>query len=262
MKRFQWIVLSAALVAAAVTQSAHARVSETTNQVYDTSAHPSLRLDNVNGDVTIEGWDKNSIEIVAVKSAGDKEDLDDLKIESRKDGDEVVVHVRYPHENNFWNHGHEGPQVDFTIHAPFGTEINKVEFVNGDVEINGVSGDVQASSVNGQVTGTKLGGDVNLSTVNGEVELVATSAIKSIRLNSVNGDIKLMLPKKFDARIEAGTLHGDIVAIDGLDVDATSFTGSSMKGVIGKGTMKVDLNTVNGSIRIRRDGESEDKNRG
>jgi DUF4097 and DUF4098 domain-containing protein YvlB len=63
-----------------------------------------------------------------------------------------------------------------------------------------------------------------------------------------------MLPKKFDARIEAGTVHGDITAIDGVDVDATKFTGSSMKGVIGKGTMKVDLSTVNGSIHIGREG--------
>ena len=63
------------------------------------------------------------------------------------------------------------------------------------------------------------------------------------------------LPKSFDASISAGTLNGDIHAIDGLDVDATNFTGSSMQGKIGKGGLKVDLNTVNGSIEIRREGE-------
>jgi Toastrack DUF4097 len=261
MKTLRWIVPGAAalVLAAAVTQNASAKVSETINQVYDTSAHPSLRIDNVNGALTLEGWDQNRIEITAVKTAGDAEDLAELKVELRKDGDNVVVHVKYPHENNFWNHGHEGPGVNFTIKVPKGTEIDKAEFVNGDIDITNVTGDVNASSVNGEVSGQKLGGDVNLSTVNGEVELVATSNIKSIMLNSVNGDIRLTLPKKFDARIEAGTIHGDIRAVDGLEVDETSFTGSSMSGVIGKGGMKVDLNTVNGSIRIQHGDEKSGK---
>jgi hypothetical protein len=256
MKTLRWIVPGTAVLvlSAAVTHSALARESETLNQAYDTNSHPSLRVDNVNGGLTLDGWDKNRIEITAIKTAANKEDLEDLKVEFEKNGDDIVVRVKYPHENNYWGHGHEGARVDFTIHVPRGTEIDKVEFVNGDVKITDVEGDVHASSVNGEVSGTKLGGDVNLSTVNGEVELMATSNIKSISLNSVNGDIRLMLPKKFDARIEAGTVHGDITAIDGVDVDATKFTGSSMKGVIGKGTMKVDLSTVNGSIHIGREG--------
>jgi hypothetical protein len=49
-------------------------------------------------------------------------------------------------------------------------------------------------------------------------------------------------------------VHGDITT-DGVDADVTKFVGTAMKGVIGKGTVKVDLNTVNGSIAIRREGE-------
>lgn len=261
MKRLQWIALWPAVLvlATAVTHPASAKTTETINQVYDTGAHPRLSIDNVNGDLTLEGWDKNKIEFTAVKTASNQERLEDLQVECRKDGDRVTIRVKYPHENTFSGHGDEGPRVDFTVHVPRGTEIDRIEFVNGDVEITNVEGDVEVSSVNGRVSGTKLGGDVNLSTVNGDVELVATSNISSIRLNSVNGDLKLMLPKKFDARIEAGTLHGDITAIDGIDVDATKFTGSSMQGVIGKGTMRVDLNTVNGSIQIRHEGSKGDR---
>lgn len=260
MRTRQWIALWPALLvlAASVTRDASAKVTETINQAYDTGAHPRLSIDNVNGDLTLDGWDKNRIELTAIKTASNQERLADLQVDCVKDGDRVTIHVRYPHDNNFTTHG-EGPRVDFTVHVPRGTEIGRVEFVNGDVEITNVEGDVEVSSVNGRVSGTKLGGDVNLSTVNGDVELAATSNISAIRLNSVNGDITLKLPKKFDARIEAGTLHGDITAIDGIDVDASKFVGSSMSGVIGKGTMKVDLNTVNGSIHIRREGDKGDR---
>jgi len=260
MNTRQWIALWPAVLvlATTVTRTVAARETETINQAYDTGAHPRLSLQNVNGDVTLDGWDKNRIECTALKTAPNQEGLQDLQVEFHKDGDRVTIRVKYPHENIFTHHG-EGPRVDFTLHVPRGTEIDRVEFVNGDVEITNVDGDVEASSVNGRVSGTKLGGDVNLSTVNGAVDLVATSNISSIRMNSVNGDISLRLPKKFDARIEAGTLHGDITAIDGIDVDATKFVGSSMSGVIGKGTMKVDLNTVNGSIHIRREGDKGDR---
>jgi DUF4097 and DUF4098 domain-containing protein YvlB len=249
MKTLRWIVPGAAalVLATAVTQNALARESETLNQVYDTGSHPRLSLTNVNGGVTIDAWDKNRVEVTALKTAKNKEDLDDMEVSFEKNDDRISIRVDYKHHHD-WDHNQSG-SAEFTLHVPRDTEIDRVELVNGDVKITGVEGDVEASSVNGEVDGHKLGGDVALSTVNGEVSLV-------------NGGINLYLPKKFDARIEAGTLHGDITAIDGIDVDATKFTGSSMKGVIGKGTMKVDLNTVNGSIQIRREGDSGDKNRG
>ena len=256
MKRLQWIALAPALLVLgmAVTEDAAAKVSETIHQVYDTSSHPLLRVKNINGDLSVEGWDKNRIEVTAVKSAKNQEDLDNVQVFAEKNGDRVSIRVEYKHDRDEWDHNQTG-SVDFTIHVPKGTEIDKVEFVNGDIDITGIEGDVEASSVNGEVTGQKLGGEVALSTVNGGVELVATGDISSVRLNSVNGDISLVLPKKFDARIEAGTLHGDITAIDGADVDATRFSGTSMRATLGKGTMRVDLNTVNGSIEIRREGE-------
>lgn len=254
MKRIQSILFAVLLVPGL----ASAKVTDTMHQVYDTSAHPRLSITNINGDLTVDTWDKSVIDITANKSAKNQEDLDNLEIFTEKNGDRVSVRVEYKHHRDEWNHNQTG-SVDFVVHVPKGTEIDKVEFVNGDVEISGVEGDVEASSVNGEVSGRKLAGDVVLSTVNGGVELIATADINSVRMNSVNGGISLVLPEKFDARIEAGTLHGDITAIDGTDVDATRFSGTSMRATLGKGTMRVDLNTVNGSIEIRREGEGGKK---
>ena len=259
MKRNQSIALASVVLALSttVTRNASAKVTETIHQVYDTSDHPRLSMKNINGDLTIEAWDKKTIEVTALKSAKNQEDLDNVEVFCEKNGDRVMVRVEYENDDE-WNHNQTG-SVDFTVHVPRGTEIDRVEFINGDVAISGVEGDVDAKSVNGEVTGRKLAGDVVLGTVNGDVELAATSDINFVRLNSVNGGITLVLPRKFDARIEAGTLHGDITHIDGADVDATRFSGTSMRATLGKGTMRVDLNTVNGSIEIRREGEGGKK---
>lgn len=254
-------LLSAALVVLATAPAAvSAREQVKDVQVFDTGSKPRLSLKNINGDLTVEGWDKNRIEVSIVKTASSTDRMDDIDVNVSMENDHLRIEVELDDEH-FGSHRGESARVDFTVHVPRGTRIDAVEMVNGDAAINGVSGDVEVSSVNGQVSGEKLGGHVELATVNGEVMLVAGDGVDSIRMNSVNGGVTLVLPKKFDASIHAGTLHGDIVAMDGLDVDATSFTGSSMKGTLGKGGLKVDLNTVNGSIEIRHEGEGGARDR-
>lgn len=260
MKAHRWIApVATILVLAMAVTSVSAKVSETINQVYDTNGHPRLSLKNVNGSLVIEGWDKNRIEVVAVKMARNKEILDELKVKSEMNNNHLQIEVKYDFDDDDYDDGNNYAEVEFTIKVPRGTEVDEVALVNGDVDISKVDGDADVASVNGDVTGQTLGGHVSLTTVNGGVELVANSAVKSITMNSVNGNVRLTLPRKFDASIDAGTVHGDIIVAEGIDVDMTKFSGTSMRGTIGKGTLKVNLSTVNGSIKIKRDGDNTKK---
>ena len=259
MKALRWIAVVPAvlLLATAAPHSVSAKVSETINQVYDTNSHPSLSLKNVNGNLVIEGWDKNRIEVTAVKTARNQEVLDQLKVKSDMNNNHLRIEVKYDFDSDDYDDdGHDYGAVNFTIKVPRGTEVSDIELVNGDIDISKVDGDAEVASVNGDVSGQELGGHVTLATVNGGVELVANTGIKSIAMTSVNGNVRLMLPRKFDASIDAGTVHGDITT-EGMDVEMSKFSGTSMRGTIGKGTLKVNLSTVNGSIKIRRDGESK-----
>jgi DUF4097 and DUF4098 domain-containing protein YvlB len=253
--KLRWMLLvpAAAVLLAAASGAAPVREQERIVEKYQTGSQPTLGLKNVNGDVVLEGWDENRIEVTAVKYASSKERLEDVEITFHMDDDRLRIEVD-PDGGDRWPSRHGSVGVDFEIHAPRGTKVDAIEVVNGGVKIRGIEGDVDVSSVNGGVSGEDLGGDVDLATVNGGVSLVAGGGADSIRLHSVNGGVLLVLPKKFDARIQAGTVHGTIRA-DG-EADATSFTGTSMSATLGKGGMKVDLNTVNGSIEIRRRGES------
>ena len=257
MKAFRWIAIlpAALMLVATASGSASARERETVNYNYDTSNHPRLSLKNINGDLTVDGWDKNRIEVTALKTASSTERLADIEIHAEMENDHLRIEVEFKTRNNWSSHG-ESMGVDFTVHVPRGSEIDAVEMVNGNVDLTHIDGDIEVSSVNGDVSGDKLGGNVEMATVNGEASLIANGGVDSISMHSVNGGVLLVLPRKFDARISAGTVHGSIRAVDGMGVDATSFTGSSMHGTVGKGGMQVDLNTVNGSIEIRREGES------
>jgi len=261
MKRYVIGICLLALAALVLaTGPATARETETINQSYPVGRDARLSLKNVNGDVTIEGSDADRFEVTAVKSADSKKRLDDVEVRLRMDGDHLSIEVDM--DEHLWSrHNHESLRVDFTVRVPRSARIDAVELVNGDLELRNITGDVDASSVNGDVTGEALGGSVELSAVNGGVSLLANGNAESIDLSSVNGGVKLVLPKKIDARIEANTVHGSIRSSDGLDVDTSSFVGSSLKGTIGKGGMKIELDTVNGSIEIRREGDAPARGR-
>ena len=230
-------------------------------QVFDTGKSPRLSIKNINGGLTVTGWDKNRIEVTVTKTASTEDILELIDVNTSMNDDYLRIEVDLDDIDDDDNYRGEPRimKVDFEVKVPRGTRIDAVEFVNGNVDLLDIDGDVEASTVNGRVSAAKLSGDVDLSTVNGELELVASGDIDSIRMHSVNGGVTLTLPRKLDASISAGTLHGDIRGMNGLEVDATRFTGSSIQGKIGKGGLKVDLNTVNGSIEIRREGEGEER---
>lgn len=256
LRMIRTVPAAVVLLATAFTQSP-AREQVRDVQVYDTGKTPRLSVKNINGGLTVEGWDQNRIEVTVTKTAANADLLEKIDVISRLDDDYLRIEVDLDDidDDDDRNYGGEILRVDFDVKVPRGTRIDVVELINGNVELSDIEGDVEASTVNGRVSGEHLGGDVDLATVNGELELVASGGVDSIRMHSVNGGVTLVLPKKFDATISAGTLHGDIRGMNGLDVDATRFTGSSIQGKIGKGGLKVDLNTVNGSIEIRREGE-------
>ena len=64
-----WVMTLGALMALGLTASAAAQVTEEFHRTVPLSANGRVSLDNVNGNVTITGWDRNDVQIDAVKKA-------------------------------------------------------------------------------------------------------------------------------------------------------------------------------------------------
>src|SRR6266849_2519066 len=93
-------------------------ISKEFNQSYPLQPGAALELQNVNGTVDVQGWDRSEIEIHAVKTAKHKEsDLDLVSIEVDAKPDVVSIATRYPQ-----NEGVE-VSVDYTIHVPRGARV-------------------------------------------------------------------------------------------------------------------------------------------
>jgi DUF4097 and DUF4098 domain-containing protein YvlB len=92
-----------------------------------------------------------------------------------------------------------------------------------------------------------------LNSVNGSIKATyqqIDNNIDEIELTTVNGSIKLYMPSDLNATINAETMHGSIKTAFGLSSNKKMFSGRSLSGSVGSGDIKIDLESVNGSIKV------------
>ena len=223
--------------------------SESFSQTYPLAANGRLSLEVLNGNVTIEGWAGQEIQVEYTKNSRTEEGLKrvDVVIEARQD--HIHIETDYS-DSKGWNN--EGANIDFVLRVPQGARIDEIELVNGDLNLSNLSGKVKASLVNGEVEARSLSGSIGLESVNGEIDLTFDQLGngQSIDLESVNGSIKVHLPSSADATIEAETVHGPIENDFGFEVEKGRYVGRSMEGTLGNGSARVSLENVNGSISV------------
>lgn len=230
-----------------------AEVTEEFHQTYALNPAGSVELRNVNGDVRVTAWDRNEVKVDAVKSAHTKERLDEAQIVVEATGNRVFIKTQYPeHDLTFSDDNVNNPaSVEYTLMVPRGARLNRIELVNGSLEISGVAGEVHASCVNGRLTARDLAGDSKLSSVNSGVEASFTRMPSRLALKSVNGTVELTVPSDVNAEVTAKTVNGAIDNDFGLHVHHGRYVGHDLRGQIGSGGPHIDLENVNGMIDLR-----------
>lgn len=146
-----------------------------------------------------------------------------------------------------------------------------VHSVEGSIEITGARANVEVHSVNRPVVLRDVTGDVRVSVVNGAIEcegidsshVEATTVNGSIRyvgtirpdgryeLNSHNGEIDLTLPSDASARVHVATFNGTLRAHFPVTLDEGA-QGKTFDFTLGSGDARIELNSFNGEIQIRR----------
>jgi len=216
------------------------------NHSYPLQPGGSFELQNVNGPVQVEGWDRDVIEIRAVKIAKEKEsDLDRVSIEVNAKPNDVSVITRYPQ-----NEGVE-VAVEYTIRVPHGAHVEHIGTVNGTLKIAGVESVEELRTVNGNIEVYEGGGSVHAHTTNGNVHLELSRALdeKGMAAETTNGSVLLAVPQDTQANLEARALNGNFYSELPFSQEAAERP-REMRGKFGKGGAPIRLNTVNGGIQI------------
>ncbi len=244
-------VLLLSVLALLLAGAAGARMNRENVQTFPLAADGRLSLENVNGDVIIEAWDRDEVSVETLIRAKTQESLDEVEVVIDAGADRIRIETVYPERRR---RKHEAASVDYTIRMPRGASIDGLELVNGSLTVSGIAGGVEAELVNGRAEARELGGDVKIETVNGslEVTLATLEAGQTVTLESVNGSLELAIPGYADADVEAETVHGRIKNDFGLEAEDGRWVGSSLQGTLGRGGARIELENVNGSITLRR----------
>jgi DUF4097 and DUF4098 domain-containing protein YvlB len=248
----QWGNLRPFLILALVTGSSYlqARVIRAPQvefrQFYTLGPHGRIVIQNLYGDVSITGWDREDVLVEAIKRAPSRRGLDDARVVVEPSDGSLSIHTLYA-----GNEVGRPASVEYRIVVPRSATLDDVKLVNGGLSIDGVTGPVKATAVNGAIHAQRLAGRAELSTVNGplEADFAEVSRARPISLSSVNGPIRLSIPCGAAVSLSAHNRSGGIDSQVGQV--SREQDGQRLHTQLNRGGAQIRLENVNGGISIK-----------
>lgn len=235
---------------------------------FKVKAGGKLELDVNPGDIEIETWNKNEVQVWV--SGIDVEDEQHLDVFLKNN----IVYVKYL---SGWGWS-EGAEFSINIPANFkvdvkttGGDIVVSGKVNGDVTLNSSGGDISTESIDGDVSIATAGGDVTTGNIEGELKLktqggdIETGMVSGDKtyLTTMGGNIDIQGAKN---ELEANTFGGDItvgkiggrsnIKTFGGDIsiqESKNYTSAETYGgdiEIQKGTGEFNISTQGGDLEL------------
>ena len=234
-------------------------VSESTvqNVSFDASEVKKLHIEWVSGNVTLKTADQHN---VTFRVDGDSA----LPFSYQLSGNELDL--RYPADNALWKPAWGSKNLTVTVPQSWYARETRIEVTSAVVEVDGLSTEeLKLDSTSGPITASGLCCDqIVASTVSGNVSLEGTAEelkldttsgrcqaelderVREIELDSVSGELELILPESLGFEAEVDTVSGSFRS----DIPTTA----SSKGVYtcGNGECGISVDTVSGSISIQK----------
>lgn len=163
------------------------------NQSRAATANASVRINNIAGSVTVQGWNNNQVQVTGTLSG-------DVTLDFHGSADDLEVRVVYPHIS--LNHA----EADLTIHVPVSSRVS-VNTVSADIGASGLSGRAQLESVSGDATLDSRDGDISVRSVSGEVVISGSASGAHVFGYSISGDVKI---SSVDGYVQAESISGTV----------------------------------------------------
>jgi hypothetical protein len=220
----------------------------------------TIEIKGVNGGIDARPADGDAVLVTADKR-GRRDDPEEVEIEVVEHRGGVTICAVYPswRKRNECAPGTAGRlgaekndvKVEFTVRVPEGVSFVG-RTVNGGIEAESLSADAEAYTVNGGIR-LSTRGVGRAETVNGSVRasLGRGDWKGELSFETVNGSVTVELPEGVGAHVEAATVNGSIETDFPLTVRGR-FASRRLNGTIGDGGRELSLETVNGSIRLRK----------
>jgi Toastrack DUF4097 len=242
-RKWTCFFLLAALAAVSLPARAY---DEVVDRSYPLAPEGNVELENINGSVQITGWDRDVVEVHAIKrTQDDAADLLRVRIQVSATPNQVSIETRYPKDEGV------AVSVEYFLRVPRHAVLRRVETINGAVRISRLEGKGALRTVNGNVEVLDSAGGFSAHTTNGDlrIELRRLDPETPLDGGTVNGSVVLALAPNAGAALEVHALNGDFQS----DLPVYMRSAGNQRqfhGILGGGGAPLTLRTVNGAIRI------------
>lgn len=258
-------------------------------QFSNLNANSLLTIQNINGSISVEGYQGNKILLEVKKTISGKSQAQltkgrkEVEVGIHEEDNGIIIYTKTPCSNvkyaksndNTWNwrvwennckwgsgiHFH----FDITVKIPYDLDIDISTINDGDLWVKNVAGTVKANNVNGSISLKEITGRTKVHTINGNVDVVyAKNPRKDSKYYSLNGDINAYFQRGLSAELTFESFNGDFYTdFDNMEMMPIAVKkkkkgkginykiGSKSKMKIGNGNTLLDFETFNGNVYVK-----------
>jgi hypothetical protein len=227
--------------------------SETKTDYYEFGEGGDLTIENMDGDIFIEGWDQNEVELVQERYFNPRPDRFGIysakRFTQEVDVEESEGALRIRTRSADWESG----RVDFFLKVPHSINLKRIITREGRIQVSGLYGRSVLELIKGDVEVTNYSGALSVFVEDGsiDVELLDLHEEDDISLTANRGDITLRLSGESGALIDAKASGGEIIS-DFVSEQQQEDPADPTVFQIGEGGAGIRLSTLDGSISILR----------
>src|SRR5262245_22726073 len=107
--------------------------------IYPLVANGRVTIQNLYGDVRIMGWDREQVQVQAIRRAKDPRRLDDARVIVDSSADSLTIYTQYSASDV-----DRPASVEYRIMVPRNANLEQVRLINGGLFISGIAGSVKA----------------------------------------------------------------------------------------------------------------------
>jgi hypothetical protein len=217
-----------------------------------TLPRPSGRLSvdgRLNGGIAVRGWDRREILVRAKIQTWAESEVEARRLAAairiRTDDGRISAEESESRRRSGWS-------VSYDVYVPRRSDLD-LRTHNGGIVVEGVQGRIDVEALNGGVSIRNVQGDLRGGTTNGGVTLHLDGdrwVGEGVDLETTNGGVTIIVPERYSARLETGTVNGGM-HID-FPITVQGMIGRRLTTTLGSGGPLIRVRTTNGGVHLRR----------
>jgi len=242
------VFAAAALLSGCVVVDSQAHITREEKR-FEVTAAPELKLTTFDGAIELHAGDSKTVLVEIEKRGPTQEGLDQLRVETKQDGNRIEVEVKRPsREVAFFGMGMT-PSAKLIVTMPSEGHVT-AKSGDGSITIDDIHGRLELRTGDGSIRGRNAGGQMTISTGDGSItldgasgDLDGESGDGGVRVSGMLATVKLHTGDgSITFRAEPGTKMGG-------DWSLTTGDGSVAVTLPSDFSAELDAHTGDGSIR-------------